>query len=124
MATTDLKFWDGSAWVSVGSVAGDLIRLPVAAADGKSQVNGADGLISIENTTPGGEAGMIFVTANDGTRWRTNVEEGLAAGQMTFYNAANEASLHNETKRRRNTLSKAGQITAAALRQRRALFEH
>ena len=91
MATTDLKFWDGSSWVSVGSVAGDLIRLPVASADGESQVNGADGLISIENTTPGGEAGMTFVTADDGTRWKANVVEGLNAGRLTFYNAANEA---------------------------------
>ena len=92
MATTDLKFWDGSEWVSIGTVAGETIKLPVAAADGKSQVDGADGLIFIENTEDSGEVGMAFVTKADGTRWKANVEEGFGfGGSLTFYNATGEA---------------------------------
>ena len=81
-----VKVFDGTNWVDLQSNT----VLPVAASDGKSQVNGVDGLIVIENTEDGGEAGMTFATKADGTRWQAKVEEGLLAGQLQFTNAAGQ----------------------------------
>lgn len=86
MADQKVKVYDGSTWQDIESNA----KLPVAASDGKSQVDGKDGLIIIENLEDNGEIGLHWDT-KAGSRWRTVVEEGLAGGQMTFYDSSNEA---------------------------------
>ena len=86
MADQKVKVYDGSTWQDIESNA----KLPVAASDGKSQVDGQDGLIIIENLEDNGEIGLHWDT-KAGSRWRTVVEEGLQSGDMTFYNASNES---------------------------------